>query len=69
MCVYVKQEMVVDLYGKPEKQWGDEGFGPNSMVQIMSSGKSVAAILMAKMVEKGVLDYDERVCTYWPEFA
>ena len=61
--------MVIDLYGKPEKKWGDGEFGPNSMTQIMSSGKSVASILLAKMYEKGVMSYDEKVSTYWPEFA
>jgi len=35
----------------------------------MSSGKSVASILLAKMAEKGVMSYDEKVSTYWPEFA
>ena len=39
------------------------------MTAIMSSGKSVAAILMAIMVDKGFLNYDEPVVTYWPEFG
>ena len=60
--------MVIDLYGKNEKKWGDGEFGPNSMTQIMSSGKSVASILLAKMCEKG-MSYDEKVSTYWPDFA
>lgn len=25
--------------------------------------------MVAQFVEKGVLDYDEKVSTYWPEFA
>ena len=58
--------MVVDLYGKPQKQ---KDFGPDSMTQIMSSGKSVASILMTKMYELGVLDFDEKVASYWPEFG
>ena len=24
---------------------------------------------MAKMFDEGRLDFDEKVCTYWPEFA
>jgi CubicO group peptidase (beta-lactamase class C family) len=39
------------------------------MTAIMSSGKSVAAILMAIMVDQGHLKYDEPVITYWPEFG
>ena len=39
------------------------------MTAIMSSGKSVAALLIAIMVDKGLLDYDEPVVKYWPEFG
>ena len=35
----------------------------------MSSGKSVASILMALMVDCGFLDFDEKVTKYWPEFG
>ena len=35
----------------------------------MSSGKNVASILMAMMVQEGHLKYDEYVYTYWPEFV
>ena len=66
MCVYVGEEIVVDLWSKPAK---NKSFGPDSMTQIFSSGKSVASILMAKMHEAGVLDFEEKVVTYWPEFG
>ena len=29
----------------------------------------MASILIAKMVDEGRLDLDEKVSTYWPEFA
>lgn len=35
----------------------------------MSSSKVVSSILMAIMVSNGHLKYDEKVSTYWPEFA
>jgi CubicO group peptidase (beta-lactamase class C family) len=35
----------------------------------MSSGKSVASILIGIMVDKGLLEYNEPVAKYWPEFA
>ena len=66
MCVYVGQEIVVDLWTKPNKK---SVFGPDKMTHIYSSGKSVASILMAKMYDAGNLDFDERVTTYWPEFG
>lgn len=39
------------------------------MTTVMSSGKSVASILMALMVDCGYLDFNEKVTKYWPEFG
>ena len=36
---------------------------------MFSSGKSIAAIVVAMMVDKGLLSYDKRVIDYWPEFG
>ena len=44
-------------------------FGPDKLTTVMSSGKSVASILMALMVDCGFLDLNEKVTTYWPEFG
>ena len=64
-CIYVNNKVVVDLWGY------SEGFkiDGHSLNVIWSSGKSIASILMAKMVEDGNLNLDEKICTYWPEFA
>ena len=69
LCVYVGNECVVDVYGKYGKKEKKTNFGPDSMTAIMSSGKSVAAILMAIMVDKGYLSYGQPVSQYWPEFG
>jgi CubicO group peptidase (beta-lactamase class C family) len=37
--------------------------------QIWSSTKSLTSIAMACLVDRGLLDYGEKVCTYWPQFA
>ena len=36
---------------------------------IMSSGKSVAAIMLARLVDQGFIDYDDLVSKHWPEYA
>lgn len=65
LCVYVGEEKVIDLYGVAT---GFKGDG-DSLANIYSSGKSVAAILIAIMVDQGHLEYDELISKYWPEFA
>jgi hypothetical protein len=37
--------------------------------RVLISSFSQRAIIIAQLVEQGLLDYDERISTYWPEFA
>ncbi len=66
LCVYHKGERVVDLWASAI---GDDTFSPDSLVNIFSSGKSLAALAMASLVDQGHLGYNEKISTYWPEFA
>jgi len=67
-CVYHRGECVVDLWGgvqnKTGKLWKKDTMAPS-----FSTTKGVASTLVHIMVDRGLLDYDERVATYWPEFA
>ena len=36
---------------------------------MFSSGKSIAAIVVAMMVDKDLLAYDQKIAHYWPEFG
>ena len=36
---------------------------------IFSSGKSVAAIVMAMQVDRGLISYTDEVSKHWPDFA
>jgi CubicO group peptidase (beta-lactamase class C family) len=66
LCVYHRGERVVDLWASAS---GDQHFTADSVVNIFSSGKSLASIAMAWLVGKGLLAYDARVSAYWPEFV
>ena len=65
LCIYVGEERVVDLWASS----GDDTFSADSLVNVFSSGKSVESILMAALVEQGLLDFTLPVSTYWPEFV
>lgn len=65
LCVYHRGEKVVDLWASTVK---DSSFGPDSLVNIFSSGKSFEAIAMASLVSKGLLHYDEKISKHWAEF-
>lgn len=66
LCVYVDGQCVVDLWASAI---GDEDFGPDSLINVFSSGKSLEAITMAMLADKGLIDYDAKISEYWPEYA
>lgn len=41
---------------------------PDTLFSVFSSGKAMAALVIAHLVSEGHLDYDQRVTEIWPEF-
>jgi len=68
-CVYVDGEKVVDLWGGVRNKKTGEPWERDTMVVVHSATKGLAAMTLAVAHSRGWLDYDERVCAYWPEFA
>jgi CubicO group peptidase (beta-lactamase class C family) len=67
--VYHKRRKVVDLWGAVRNRETGEPWERDTMVIVYSATKGLAAMTLAVAHSRGWLDYDERVCTYWPEFA
>jgi CubicO group peptidase (beta-lactamase class C family) len=68
-CAYVNGEKVVDLWGGVRNKTTGEPWEPDTMVIVYSATKGLAAMTLAVAHSRGWLDYEERVSTYWPEFA
>ena len=68
-CVYHQGEKVVDLWGGVRNKVTGEPWEENTMALVYSATKGMAAMTLAIAHSRGWLDYDELVCTYWPEFA
>lgn len=68
-CVYRKGEKVVDLWGGVRNIATNEPWQEDTMALVYSATKGLAAMTLAVAHSRGWLDYDELVCTYWPEFA
>ena len=68
-CAYHRGEKVVDLWGGVRDKVTGDPWERDTMVIIYSATKGLAAMTLAIAHSRGWLDYDERVCTYWPEFA
>lgn len=67
--VCIDGEVAVDLWGG----WADTAktrpFGEDTLAPVFSTGKAVMALLIATCVERGLLDYEAAVASYWPAFG
>jgi CubicO group peptidase (beta-lactamase class C family) len=68
-CIYQDGEKVVDLWGGARDRASGEPWQEDTMTLVHSTTKGLSAMVLALAHSRGWLDYDERVATYWPEFA
>jgi CubicO group peptidase (beta-lactamase class C family) len=68
-CIYYRGEKVVDLWGGIRNKATGEPWEENTMALVFSTTKGLAGLTMALAHSRGLFDYEERVSTYWPEFA
>src|SRR5689334_1326570 len=64
-----KEMRRVDLWGGIRNKQTGEPWERDTMVVVHSATKGLAAMTLAIAHSRGWLDYEERVCAYWPEFA
>ena len=67
-AVFVDGEIVVDLWGgiaDPEKEtlWGKD-----TIVNVWSTTKTMAAICTLMLFDRGLIELDSPVCKYWKDF-
>jgi CubicO group peptidase (beta-lactamase class C family) len=68
-CAYHEGKKIVDLWGGVRNKATGDPWERDTMVIVYSATKGLAAMTLALAHSRGWLDYEERVCTYWPEFA
>ena len=66
LCVYVKGEKVVDLWGSMEHSGKFTG---DTLTNVFSSTKSLTSLAMAMMVDRGLISYTDKISKHWPEFG
>ena len=69
LAVRVGGEEVLNLWGGVSDARTGTPWSADTPSVIFSCTKGLMSILLARLVQEGRLDYDERVATYWPEFA
>jgi CubicO group peptidase (beta-lactamase class C family) len=69
VCVVVAGEVVVDLWGGVRDTTSGAAWSTNTMTLVHSTTKGLSAMVLALLHSRGLLNHDERVAAYWPEFA
>ncbi|KAF9203508.1 hypothetical protein BGZ49_006335 [Haplosporangium sp. Z 27] len=68
-AVFVDGSPVIDVYAGAKDLAANILYENGTLQQVYSSGKVVEGIVIAKLVDQGRLDYEEKISTYWPEFG
>lgn len=69
MAVYHRGECVFNMWGGYADDESMRPWDSNTLTMAFSASKGIAAVIVAKMVDMGYLDYKRPVADYWPEFA
>ena len=69
VCITVNGVKVVDLWGGYSEPGRTSLWQEDQLVNAFSIGKGVTAVVAAQCVAQGLVSYDTRVASIWPEFA
>lgn len=65
----IRGELVVDLWGGTRDPATGAAWEADTLVLVYSVAKGVAAMTLALLHARGLLDFDAAVARYWPEFS
>jgi CubicO group peptidase (beta-lactamase class C family) len=68
-AVQIDGKTVIDLHAGWADRKKSRDWTADAIVPVYSTGKAAAALVIAKLVDRGLLDYEAKVADYWPEFA
>jgi len=68
-AIYHRGKKVVDLWGGYRDRRKRAPWDEDTMILVFSATKGLASMTLAVAHSRGYIDYDEKVSTYWPEFA
>ncbi len=69
VAISLNGEMVVDLWGGHRDAAKTQDWEEDTIVNVYSSTKTMAAMSMLVLADRGEVDLYARVSKYWPEFA
>jgi CubicO group peptidase (beta-lactamase class C family) len=68
-CAYYQGEKVVDLWGGFTDPEMTQPWQADTLVNVYSTTKGMAALALAVLVDEGKINYADTVSQHWPEFG
>ena len=62
-------EIIIDLYGGHADRARTKAFDDQTLTPVFSTTKLLASLMIARLVDQGLLAYDDTVASLWPAFA
>lgn len=69
LCVQIAGETVLDVWGGVLDRHSEQLWQRDTLINIFSSGKPIAAVVVLQLVAEGRLQLDMPLAEYWSEFA
>lgn len=69
VSVVLDGRCVIDLWGGHYDLARTREWQQDTLVNVYSTGKGMMALCANRLIERGQLEIDAPVCSYWPEFA
>ena len=69
LSVYIEGRPVVDVWMGWSDRSGEQAWTADTGAMVFSATKGMAAAVIHRLVDRGLLSYDEPVAQYWPEFG
>ena len=69
IAVEIEEEMVIDLWGGKISKNSEDTWKEDTLVNVFSTTKGMVAICFLKLLEEGLVNLDDPVTKYWPEFG
>ena len=68
-CALHQGEIVVDIWGGFKSPEMTTLWESDTLINVYSTTKGMASLAIAILFDEGLIDYDEKVIAYWPEFG
>ncbi|MEM7663286.1 MAG: serine hydrolase domain-containing protein [Pseudomonadota bacterium] len=68
-AAWLDGELIIDITGGHADRAKETAWTGETIVPVYSVSKGISAIVVAMLVDRGLVDYETPLSTYWPEFA